>query len=73
MTADDDDDDGGDVDLDDMDIVDQQRGPMGMFEASVVQGEGEYYAVFLVFHALYVQRDELWPFLAQPICGIRDK
>eukprot|EP00904_Undaria_pinnatifida_P006397 jgi/Undpi1/2888/HiC_scaffold_14.g06265.m1 len=39
VTADDDDDDGGDVDLDDMDIVDQQRGPMGMFEASVVQGE----------------------------------
>eukprot|EP00904_Undaria_pinnatifida_P006409 jgi/Undpi1/2899/HiC_scaffold_14.g06276.m1 len=34
VTADDDD-DGRDVDLDDMDIVDQQRGPMGMFEASV--------------------------------------
>ena len=58
MTADDDDDDGGDVDLDDMDIVDQQRGPMGMFEASVVQGEGKYYAAFLDFHALYVQCDE---------------
>eukprot|EP00904_Undaria_pinnatifida_P006394 jgi/Undpi1/2885/HiC_scaffold_14.g06262.m1 len=43
VTADDDDDDGGDVDLDDMDIVDQQRGPMGMFEASVVQGEGLAY------------------------------
>eukprot|EP00904_Undaria_pinnatifida_P014054 jgi/Undpi1/977/HiC_scaffold_10.g04441.m1 len=42
VTADDDD-DGGDVDLDDMDIVDQQRGPMGMFEASVVQGEGLAY------------------------------
>eukprot|EP00904_Undaria_pinnatifida_P006424 jgi/Undpi1/2911/HiC_scaffold_14.g06288.m1 len=33
----------GDVDLDDMDIVDQQRGPMGMFEASVAQGEGLAY------------------------------
>eukprot|EP00904_Undaria_pinnatifida_P006426 jgi/Undpi1/2913/HiC_scaffold_14.g06290.m1 len=53
-----DDDDGGDVDVDDMDVVDQQRGPMGMFEASVVQGEGKYYAAFLVFHPLYVQRDE---------------
>eukprot|EP00904_Undaria_pinnatifida_P006396 jgi/Undpi1/2887/HiC_scaffold_14.g06264.m1 len=43
VTADDDDDDGRDVDLDDMDIVDQQRGPMGMFEASVAQGEGLAY------------------------------
>eukprot|EP00904_Undaria_pinnatifida_P006392 jgi/Undpi1/2883/HiC_scaffold_14.g06260.m1 len=42
VTADDDD-DGGDVDLDDMDIIDQQRGPMGMFESSVVQGEGLAY------------------------------
>ena len=56
MTADDD--GGGDVDLDDMDVVDQQRGPMGMFEALVVQGEGKYYAAFLVFHPLYVQRYE---------------
>ena len=40
---DDDDDDGdGDVEVDEKDIVDQQRGSVAVFEASVARGEGKF-------------------------------